>query len=434
MNKNSTLDQETQKIFLDWLELNLNNISWEGRYINEFNNFWSKLFPNDIEYSVQLKKLRYAIQNVKSGPLVSWFVWLEEKLISYLFIYKNLSIEELANCAEKTPSDIALILRTFFVERFPHLEEKLNEMFQITHVTCANLKMSFNDFSLECKIDNNLRGSLEDDVLKNLEVTLYDDWVNFSQLILDDNKNDFKILNKISHNLSFQKQLKFFQELIILFIIGGVLIFAVKIGNQKYEEYLVKKITLFEPNFFWLDKNLTFQAENPLDKKEIELSYRELEKLEQLESSKIFEDEELTARFDGESDVVLTSIDALPKDFDLANLEQSSYEEYQKGGFRNLNYGRRKAYRVMMSSVNPITTRDTLIDVLSKFNVQQVDNVVPGKEIPGGMYFNIYVPQNVIQEFLSYVSSVEETTILESRTVQGGPPGTDKVFIWIKSI
>lgn len=88
----------------------------------------------------------------------------------------------------------------------------------------------------------------------------------------------------------------------------------------------------------------------------------------------------------------------------------------------------------MMTSVSPKTTKRELVSLLDKYNVKQVDNVKPGKEIPGGIYFNLYVPRKMIKEFLSHVSSVEESTILESKTVFGGPAGTNKVFIWIKSI
>lgn len=310
----------------------------------------------------------------------------------------------------------------------------MNNTFQLSHVTCENINLTYKAVVDEFNIDETLRGTIEDDVLKSLEVTLYEDWVNLSETIESKKVDQKEVIDNIKKSLSFKKQVKFFQELILLFIVGGALIFAVKVGNKWYEDYLVKKITLFEPSFFWLDKNLSFKSENPLTKKEIELSYKELEELEKLESNKVFEEDEYTSRFDVESDVVLTSFDSLPKDFNVANMEQSSYEEKRKGGYRNMRYGRRRAYRIMMTSVSPKTTKRELVDLLGKYNVKQVDNVKPGKEIPGGIYFNLYVPQEMIKEFLSHVSSVEESTILESKTVFGGPAGTNKVFIWIKSI
>lgn len=434
MDKENLLSQHEQDLFKQWLELSINNITWEGRYINEFNLFWDKMFPAQISISEQFNKLNFAKNYVTSGPLISWFQWLKEKLVSYLFLFKDFKIKEISSVSNFSQAEIALILRSFFVERFPHLEEEMNDTFQLSHVTCSNTDLTFKNVIEEFSIDENLRGTVDDDVLKSLEVTLYEDWVKLNNII-DTHKIEHKeVLHNIKKSLSFKKQIKFLQELILLFIVGGALIFAVKMGNKWYEDYLVKKITLFEPSFFWLDKNLSFKSEDPLTKKEIELSYKELEELEKLESKKVFKEDEYTSRFEVESDVTLTSVESLPKDFNVANMEQSSYEEKRKGGYRNMRYGRRRAYRVMMTSVSPRQTKRELVKLLDKYNVKQVDNVKPGKEIPGGIYFNIYVPQNMIKEFLSNVSSVQESTILESKTVFGGPAGTNKVFIWIKSI
>ncbi len=125
-------------------------------------------------------------------------------------------------------------------------------------------------------------------------------------------------------------------------------------------------------------------------------------------------------RFEVESDVALTSVESLPQDFTVADLEQSDYEEVRKGGFRNSRYGRRLAYRVMMTSVSPEETKEKLLQVLKGFEVKRADNVKPGTKIPGGLYFNLYVPRKNLKEFLSRVSKVEESTILESKTVFRG--------------
>lgn len=434
MGEKQVLSEHEQVVFRDWLELNLNNITWEGRYINEFNSFWDKMFPEKISLQNQFEKLEFARIYVTSGPLVAWFQWLKEKLICYLFLFKGYDIYQITFYSGFKESEVALILRSFFVERFPHLEEELNEKFQLSHITCENIHTTFEQIINEYSIDRVLRGTLEDEVLKNLEVTLYDDWRQLNENLKLKRMEQKQVIYEVKKNFSFKKQVKFFQELILLFIIGGALIFAVKVGNKWYEDYLVKKITLFEPNFFWLDKNLSFKSENPLGNKEIELSHKELDELEKLENKNVFKDPEGRSRFDVESDVVLTSVESLPKDFDVANMEQSSYEEKRKGGYRDMRYGRRRAYRIMMTSVSPKRTKKKLVEVLAKYNVKQVDNVKPGKEIPGGIYFNLYVARKVMKEFLSDVSSVQETTILESKTVFGGPAGTNKVFIWIKSI
>ena len=168
--------------------------------------------------------------------------------------------------------------------------------------------------------------------------------------------------------------------------------------------------------------------------KDLSISLDELEELEKLESKQFITDEFVVTRFEVESDVVLTSVDSLPKDFDIAGLEQSAYEETKKGGYRNNRYGRRKAYRVMLTSVNPTKTKKELLSLLKEFDVKQVDNVKPGTRIPGGIYFNLHVPRKLLKHFLSKLSNVEEATILESKTLSRGPANSSRVFIWIKSI
>ena len=172
-----------------------------------------------------------------------------------------------------------------------------------------------------------------------------------------------------------------------------------------------------------------------LGSSEFEIKYNELEELEKIESRQVFRDVSSSQRYEVESDVVLTSVDTLPKDFASANLEQSDYEEVKKGGYRNVRYGRRKAYRVMMTSVDPNKTKEELAALLEKYSVTQVDNVKPGTSIPGGIYFNLFVPTTHLKEFLSKVTSREQNaTILESKTIYGGPSGRNRVFIWVKSI
>ncbi|MEX0798351.1 MAG: hypothetical protein WEB87_06390 [Bacteriovoracaceae bacterium] len=429
------LTETDQSIFKEWLELNVDSISWEGRYIREFEEFWNELFLPGKSASFQISRLLFAREKAHSGPLVTWFNWLLERFLCYLFLHKGVSLRDLGKLSKISERQISLILRDFFIERFPHLEDKLNERFQVGNAISQNLFLTFEDLKKSFEMDTGLRGSLEGEILTSLEITLYPDWKVIFQQLKKMNKESDISLGKLANKATFKKQVKFFQELALLFLVGGLIIFTIKVGNKYYEDYLVKKISLFEPNFFWLDKSLSFKSMDPLEINEVDLSYKELEKLEKIESTKVFDDEDLdTQRFDVESDVVLTSVEALPKDFTVADLEQSEYEEVRKGGYRNSRYGRRMAYRVMMTSVDPLVTKSKLLEVLKSFDVKQVDNVKPGTSIPGGLYFNLYVPGKEVKTFLSKVAQVEEATILESKTVFGGPYGSNKVFIWIKSI
>lgn len=425
------LSDEDQKYFKGWIELNLASISWEGRYLDEFNQFWSGVFKPNLTPIQQIDLLDQVLLSVKEGPIVSWLKWIKEKFLCYLFVYKNYSLSELSQASAYSVSEIGTILRNFFVDRFPHLEEVLSEKFQIGNNLAAGLNLKFKDLQDEFKISESLRGASENEIMTGLEVTLYSDW-NKLKIITGVHGGNEKNLTETKKRKT--QKFRFFSELLILFIVGAILIFGIKLGNSFYENYLVKNISLFEPNFLKLETDLSFKSETSIGQDDIEISMDELDALEKIESKKVFSDSKEVNRYEVESDVVLTSVDSLPKDFDIADLEQSNYEEIRKGGYRNMRYGRRKAYRVMMTSVDARKTKDQLNEILPSFGVKQVDNVKPGTEIPGGIYFNLYVPRQKLKDFLSKVSSLEQATILESKTSRGGPAGTNKVFIWVKSI
>lgn len=427
----SDLDQTK---FKNWLELDINGITWEGRYKKEFNNFWNLLFPENINISEQLHKIKFSKALTTTGPMIAWFQWLHHKLICFAFVYKDLTILDISRSSKMRESEVALVLRDFFVEHYPHLEDIINEYLHVGTITSENINLTFEKLSELLSVSGNIRGSSEDDVMTNLEITLFKDWNKLYQDVIAHHEKNEIDLDKLKEKVTFSRQLRFVRELVLLFLLGGLVILGLKFGNKWYEDYLVNKITIFEPNFFWLDKSLSFKETNLLDENEIELNYSELDNLEKLEAKNIFEIEQSTQRFEVESDVVLTSVDALPKDFTTAELEQSEYEELKKGGYRNSRYGRQKAYRVMITTVDAKKITSDLRKVLKNYSVKQADNVRPGTQIPGGYYFNLYVPRKMLKDFLSSVSTVEEAQILESSTRFGGPYGMNKVFIWIKSL
>jgi hypothetical protein len=270
-----------------------------------------------------------------------------------------------------------------------------------------------------------------------MEVTLYPDWANLVKELQKDIlslKVDFQNFKK---KAGLKRQIKFIQEVVILLFALALIVFALKNTNKWYEEYLVNKITLFEPNFFWLDKSLSYQEQDLLAKQKIDLSNKELEELEKLEAQTVFSDERLESRYDPESDVVvLESVEDVPKSFGEAETEQSMYEEHKKGGYRDTTYAasNRKAYRILMASVEPAAIRERILPLMQKYGISQVDNVKPGMQIPGGLYFNLHVPSKNLKDFMSKVSTLGEATIFESRSQGGDQPGKNKVFIWIKSI
>jgi hypothetical protein len=216
-----------------------------------------------------------------------------------------------------------------------------------------------------------------------------------------------------------------------------VIVFTLKNTNKWYEDYLVNKITLFEPNFFWLDKSLTYQEQDLLAQQQINLSNKELEELEKIEAKQVFSDERAESRFDPESDVVvLNSVDDVPKNFGEAETEQSEYEEKKDQNYRDSSYAstNKKAYRILMASVTPTEIKEKILPLMQSYGVSQVDNVKPGTQIPGGLYFNLQVPSKYLKDFMTKVTTLGEATIFESRSQGGDQAGKNRVFIWVKGI
>lgn len=432
-----TLSKTDFEQFKNWLDLDINSIAWEGRYADSFSGFWESFFKDQIEPLELGERFDYAKRIAKSGPLISWLNWLFEKYIAFTFINHGKSVREIAFLFDLPVKYVSTILRDHLIKVYPAYEDLINENFQISNVSSKNLFLKFEDLTAILGSEARKKGTFEDDILAHMEVTLYPDWPNLVKELRKDIlslKVDFENLKK---KTAFRKQLRFFQEVIILLFILSGLVFVLKNTNKWYEERLLKKITLFEPNFFWLDKSLSYQEQDLLAKQQIDLSNKELDELERLEAQSVFTDEKLESRYDPESDVVvLDSVEDVPKSFGEAETEQSEYEENKKGGYRDSSYaaGNRKAYRILMASVEPGTVRESILPLMKRYGISQVDNVKPGKEIPGGLYFNLHVPSKNLKDFMSKVSTLSEATIYESRSQGGDQPGKNRVFIWIKSI
>lgn len=423
--------------FKSWLDLDINSIAWEGRYADSFSGFWNSFFKDEIGPRELGERFDYAKKIAKSGPLISWLSWLYEKFIVYCFIHLGLSVREISLKFDLQERYVSTLLRDHFIKVSPVHEDLINEKFQISNVHSENLFIKYTDIETFLGTEARNRGTFDDDILANMEVTLYPDWPNLVKELRKDIlslKMDFENLKR---KASFKKQVKFIQEVIILLLILSLIVFALKNTNKWYEDYLVNKITLFEPNFFWLDKSLTYQEQDLLAKAQIDLSNKELDELERLEAQSLFTDERSETRYDPESDVVvLDSVEDVPKTFAEAETEQSSFEENKKGGYRDSSYAssNKKAYRILMASVDPDAIRTQILPLMEKFGITQVDNVKPGTKIPGGLYFNLRVPSKNLKDFMTKVSTFAEATIFESRSQEAEIAGKNRVFIWVKGI
>lgn len=87
-----------------------------------------------------------------------------------------------------------------------------------------------------------------------------------------------------------------------------------------------------------------------------------------------------------------------------------------------------------MAAVDPNDLKTKIMPLMKEFGAAQLDNVKPGQEIPGGIYFNLIVPSRNLKDFMTKVSELNESTIFESRAFNNDPVGKNRVFIWVKSI
>lgn len=432
--KELNLTAEDFTKFHDWLGLEIEAITWQGRYRDEFEDFWTSFFIEGLSFEQLIQRFDYAYTESKIGPLSSWFNWLKEKFISFSFINKDLSILELSRMSGLPLSEVAVILRSFFLEFIPHEDDCLSENFQVVHTSSSKAGLTFTKLKNQINIPELTRGTGPDEIMPSLEVTLYEEWGTFVKKMKKDIYHPTFDYRSIEKKANFRSQLGVMKEVFLLLTIGVGVIYAVKYGNIFYERYLIKKIGIYEPQFKWLDKALTFKPSSNKSKANTNFTLN-LEDLDEVDDAKKIIKNFEEQRYEVESEVTLTSWDSLPKDFGAADREQSDYEELLKRGYRESRYGHTKVFRVMVKAVNLTLTKDRLNKLLNKYSVTQVDNVKPGQAVPGGIYYNIFVPRVHLKEFMAQVMGQEDAVLYESRTrVRRNPPGKNRVFIWVKDI
>jgi hypothetical protein len=421
--------------FKKWLSLNMDSLTWQGRYQSQFDEFWDTFFVEGLSLRQLSERFEFIIGKLKSGPLVVWLNWLKEKLLCYVFIKFDCTIESLSHQAKIDIGTLSIIIRDMLMLDNAHLDDELSELFLISNdidegaqVTLSKIRKKY-DIGLS-KIYLN-----SEDLMKSLEVTLYPEWKDINVEIKKAffHKNfDFDAL---SSKRIWGKQLGFLRDVVLLTFVGLVLVFVTQYFNKKWEESLANQISIYEPQFKWLNKVLTFRPVDEVDTNtDIELSANALEEVkDKFKEIGMGEDDEI--RYDVESEVVLTSWDSLPKDLEGVSQEQSEYEELKKRGYRESRYGNTKVYRILLKSEDTPSSKNKLNHLLERYDVTQVDNVAPGKEVPGGIYYNLFVPRKYLKEFIAQVTDSDNAVLYESRTRAGrNPPGKNKVFIWVKSI
>ena len=88
----------------------------------------------------------------------------------------------------------------------------------------------------------------------------------------------------------------------------------------------------------------------------------------------------------------------------------------------------------MLKAVRPDIVKSKLNKLLVKYDAGPADSVKPGTQVPGGLYYNLYVPREYVQEFIVQAMEEEDATLFETKTRGRNKKGMNKVFIFVKSI
>lgn len=420
--------------FRSWLNLNLDGLTWQGRFKKEFESFWDHFFEDAITFRKLMERFDYAYSQVKIGSLSSWFLWLRDKFLSYIFIFKNQSIEQMSLETGLSASVIATILRSFLLDEFPHLDKYFSDIFQVGNVLSPNLGMTFNKIKIDINITAPANGSREDEIMPSMEVTLFDEWSLFVKKMKSDFSSVQFDLGKITERTSFIKQVKVVQDISILLLLFTLTIYFVTNTNIWYEKYLANKVSIYEPQFNWLNKSLVFKGAEKKAAKEFKLNFNEIKDISKSEKLTEFFDPE---QYEEETEVTLSSFENIPKDLKGADKEPSLYEgdAENKNGYRETTGGTTTIYRLMMTSTNTYAARDKINLLVEKYKGEAVGESIPGMNVPGGVYYNVYIPKNVFKEFMAETIKVDSAKLFQSNTSNvKNVAGKTRVFIMVKSI
>jgi len=317
---------------------------------------------------------------------------------------------------------LAMILRNYFFDKIPTMQNQIDHLFLVGHSTIEKYQYTSEDIEkLGLRADHS--SCNKNDLMQSLEITLFQDFNKVTRSI--EHKRDAVLKKKKAKKIkwNFSSQLRFFRDFILVFVAGAGLLLFLKYGNKYFENNLSKKITLFEDNYFWKDSSLDFQKENNVGK--IILSNSELEKLEAAQNKEIFKEvKDSEERFEVESDVTIASIDTLPMSLSVDNDDK---KDLIQGSYR-------KSFRVLLNSTEPNGTNSEIKKILSSFKAESVDSSVYDQLIPGGIYYNLFVPSDKVKALFVALNNLEKVTILETKPKGKTPKGHNRVFLWVKSI
>lgn len=420
-----TFSREQANHFRQWLDLSRSDLKWTDEHVKNFDDFWELFFHPPMQLKDIHEKFSGVELTIKTGTLRQWVRWLRDRFNCYLFVHEHINLRDLALDSNYRINDLAYVLRNFLIGEYPEKKDELDKFLNIGNYLSENLYVSFEELKNKIGIIQFDKCQNHNDLMNTLEVPLFKEF----PLMTDSLRNtqaDWREKSLLRKFIVFKfDTLKY----IALFaLIGFLLVWGIKNLREWNDWYLSERIKITVPSFY--DEDLLEKTLPVIPNKEVISGIADKLSTNDLFESSTDSDERESAE---DSDIVITSLQNIQKTIKTAEYESSEYEETQKGGFRDYRYGGSRAYRLMINSMEPDELAQKISLKLKSIKHEQVDNVALGKEIPGGRYYNLYIDNNHVSEFLESFDD-KTATFYTSKTPAKSPKGMSHLFIWIKEI
>jgi hypothetical protein len=422
-----------------WEKMDAQSIVFTREMVSEFKKWINDSEINDEDFN----RLFLTKQNLQSlfgnfdeyihclgrGPLKSWLIWLKNALALYIYIHwENVGLDDLSSISNVKIKTLTFELQNYFKSKYSHLGPELNSKLVLAvnrkwqrNITFKELTENIKNDQNSLKFNKSIHFSDDSEIFSSGNIKVYKDWEKLNKKLIA--KNEFSFKNNFTHlfwdwnfGLIHKLFILFIQMMIVFFVLLGLIKMFEKIyifGNKIVSD----KIKLYEPVYQWSEKNIGLKENQSSEI--LKVSYKEeldkIQKFYQMEESLRPED-----RFEEESEV--------------EEGQQGNVQDLAREMNRDNPDGKSKIFRILIKSTNSIETKMKMEEILKIFHVQNVSESVVSSQVPGGYYYNGYVPLDRYKDFFQSLGSFEGHTLFVSKTNKKPPDGHFRVFIWIKSI
>lgn len=413
---------EDQQDFFTWSGINVYELTWHGKYSKEFDRFWQIVFCEALSLEEIFKKISLCEQLSKNYTVKTWFLWLRDKFILYLFFKKKVSLQECSLLSGVAYKRIVFVLRGILSDKYPERIEEIENFFY-SYILCEDFQKGdlYSYIVKNTGIKDIENGIVEDDILSSLEISLFENWREiYSKLeTKTEQKKNIKReeIEKNDKNTLIKKILIYLSPLWIFLIIFCCVHFT-KIVARYFEEDLKNKIAIYRPSFFNFVPKILFK-ENDIDPTDTEFYSDQFLKFEKAE------DEILNIGqidYDPETDILWSSE------------TEESFESY-----RDSFGGATKIYRIFLNPndfQSDMKKISELLEMYKAVNSLTSESKELAKIVPGGGVFDVMIPnkEGLAFSFLKEIQKQPFVKVYIGRARIKNNPEFQKFFIWVSEI